>query len=215
MKLSSIFPTTLAASVALTFGIGSADSASFTQDGEMIYLSGPIEEGDSDTLTAMVEASGITQITLESDGGLAVEGYNLGYTIQGLRLDTFVADRTVCLSACAVAFIGGNDRSSSGLLGFHVAWSPSFGAYSDGMKSGQIIGIINAIYFYEMGYTAQLPYIVSQITDSEHFLLLSSEDLRFFEMIDKDYTLFKPLEAGWVGYRLAGPFRLQVLRRNL
>lgn len=214
MKLSNILSTTLAASVALTFGIGAADAASFTQDGETIYLSGPIEEGDADTLLAMAEATGITQLILESDGGLATEGYNLGYTIQSLGLDTTVVDGTSCLSACAVAFLGGDVKTVDGLLGFHVAWSESYDSFSDGMKAGQILGTINAAYFFEMGYTIQLPYIVSQLTDSEHFLLLSSADLEFFEMIDKEYTLFKQLGDGWLGARIAGPMRLGILRRN-
>ena len=95
-----------------------------------------------------------------------------------------------------------------------MAWSESYDSFSDGMKAGQIIGTINAAYFFEMGYAIQLPYIVSQLTDSEHFLLLSSADLEFFEMIDKEYTLFKQLGDGWLGARIAGPMRLGILRRN-
>ena len=214
MKLSSIFPTTLAASVALTFGIGAADAASFTQDGEMIYLSGTIEEGDADTLAAMAEVSGITQLTLESDGGLATEGYDLGYTIRQLGLDTSVVEGATCLSACAVAFLGGDVKTVDGLLGFHVAWSEHQGTYSEGMKSGQIIGALNSGYFFEMGYTIQLPHIVAHMTDAEHFLLLSAADLEFFEMVDKEYSLFNQIPDGWLGTRIAGPFRLGILRRN-
>lgn len=195
--------------------VSKANAASVTQDGEMIYVKGPIEAGDADRIKRMANATDLKDITLESDGGVATEGYRIGYTIGALDMNVYVAEGTACFSACAVAALGGKTKTIKGLLGFHVAWSTQEGSYSDGMKSGQIMATLNSAYFFTMGYTVQLPYIVAQITDREHFLLLSQEDLASFEMADNNFTEFKVLEDGWLGQRLAGPLRLHILRRNL
>lgn len=213
-----IFYRLLGATMALVIVLvagSKAYAADVTHDGDMIYLSGDITEGDADRIDRMVAATGIKDITLESDGGVATEGYTIGYTLRGLEMNVYVAENTACFSACAIATLGGVTKTIDGLLGFHVAWSPHEGSYSDGMKSGQILGTLNAAYYFNMGYTLQIPYLVAHVTDQEHFLLLTGEDLTYFEMVENDFTELRVLEEGWIGHRLAGPLRINILRRNL
>ena len=140
-------------------------AATFTNNGNVIFLEGEIKKNDAAKLESMVTATGLKTVFLNSDGGNALEGYRLGYTIQDLGLSVVIASETACLSSCAIAFMGGKTKIQGGILGYHVAWSPDdTQSYSDGMKSGQFIGALNAAYFFNMGYTAQLPLIVSQVT---------------------------------------------------
>jgi len=201
---------------ALTLGVGSAHAATVTSTVTAIHLEGAITEGDSARVRAKAEETGLKVLVLSSNGGVAVEGYELGYTIRELGLSTVVRRGESCLSACAIAFIAGTEKVSEGLLGFHVAWADNrLGTFSDGLKGGQFIGSLTAGYFFSMGYTLQIPYLVSLYTDSSTFLLLTPQDLKLFEMKDKDFIEVMDLPANWAATRIAGSMRLHLLRKGL
>jgi len=189
-----------------------AKSANFTHDGNAIRLEGEIERGDANILQSLITSTGITTLYLNSNGGNALEGYSLGYTINRNGILTIVGDAGTCLSACAIAFIGGTSKVLSGNLGFHVAWSTQEGTFSEGMKNGQFFGTINAAYLFNMGYSIQLQYIVSQVTDAETFLILNSDDLKLLEMSDGAFTDFVELPEHWMYERVADPLRLYLLQ---
>ena len=191
-------------------------AATFTNNGNVIFLEGEIKKNDAVKLESMVTATGLKTVFLNSDGGDALEGYDLGYTIQDLGLSVVIASETACLSSCAIAFMGGKTKIQGGILGYHVAWSPDdTQSYSDGMKSGQFIGALNAAYFFNMGYTAQLPFIVSHVTTPDTFLILSSDDLKLFKIEDGAYTSYSKLPRGWVADRIAGSLRLFLLKKGI
>lgn len=192
-----------------------AHSANITHTDNYIKLEGDIIRGDAISLQLVIDRTGLNIIHLSSDGGLALEGYSLGHVIRTNKMRTIIPDDANCMSACAIAFISGSSMYSSGILGFHVAWSPDDSLpYSDGMKSGQLIGAVNAIYWFNMGYTTQVPLMIAQLTDSSTFLVLSVDDLDLFKMVDKDYTKFIELPKNWLYERIADPLRLQLLRKG-
>lgn len=193
------------------------EAATFQQDGSVLYLDGNVVKDDADRLVSVVEASQdtptpIKTLYMHSPGGVAIEGYRLGYAINYYKLHTIVGYDKVCFSACATAFLGGTTKTVAGVLGFHVAWSDqNKGSYSDGMKAGQGLATVDSTYLFNMGYTIQLPYIVTQVTDFETFLVLSVDDLKMFEMKDKEFTNFLDLPKGWIADRVYSPLRMALL----
>ena len=85
-------------------------AATFTNNGNVIFLEGEIKKNDAAKLESMVTATGLKTVFLNSDGGNALEGYRLGYTIQDLGLSVVIASETACLSSCAIAFMGGKTK---------------------------------------------------------------------------------------------------------
>ena len=89
-----------------------------------IRLSGPIEEGDADKLRAvLVRLKAATPplpdrplatIELSSSGGDVYEGLKIGYLLREFSVASVVRAKDLCLSACALAFLGGT-ASRSGL----------------------------------------------------------------------------------------------------
>ncbi len=215
--LKSILPTVLITiALVLLLVATPARSANPTSNGNVIYLSGDIRNGDAQRLETLVKQTNLTTVYLSSNGGHALEGFRLGYTINRLGLQTIVADGDSCLSACAIAFLGGTAKVQAGILGFHVAWAPNnTGTFSEGMKSGQFFGTITALYFFNVGYTGQLYTIVSQITDAETFLLVTAGDLAMFEMVDNNFSEFIQLPERWVANRVADPLRLHLIREGI
>lgn len=193
----------------------STNGATITHNGTTITLSGDIKNRDAERLQTTIDSTGITTVYLNSGGGVALEGYRIGHTLFKNNSLAIVSKGNSCLSACAVAFLGSSSKVLSGILGFHVAWSlDETSSYSDGMKNGQLFGALTASYFFNTGYTAQLPLIISQVTDSETFLILDINDLKLFEMHDKNYTEFVELPDLWLYERVADPLRMHFLRKG-
>ena len=137
-----------------------AQAAVITNDGETIYYKGQVSKGDAAKVQAMIEDTFIQRISLSSKGGHAMEGFSLGYLFQEYNMTVVVDADTHCLSACAVAVMGGETKEVKGLLGFHGAWSKGRGTLSEGMKQGQIIGTLDALYHFKMGYSLHLLYLM-------------------------------------------------------
>ena len=192
-----------------------AHSANITYTDKQITITGRLLNGDYQNLQRVIDRTGIKSVRLNSNGGSAIEGYQLGYTISRNKMSTVINKGDVCLSACAVAFLGGAHKYNYGVLGFHVAWSKQKGKdFNDGMKVGQMFGSVDSIYLFNMGYTAQLNLLISQITTKDNFLILSSSDLKLFEMKDKDYTKFFDISNKWAADRIYEPYRLYLLTKE-
>lgn len=179
-----------------------------------ISFSGGVEDGDAKRLEDLMEATGITEVHMSSPGGAAVEAYRIGSVLRRMDASVTVKEGETCLSACAIAFMGGTTQKMEGILGFHVAWSTRQGSYSEGLKSGQYIGTVTSAYMFNMGYTAQLMHLVGQVTDAETFLILSQTDLDMFKMVDSNYTASVELPKLWLYERVADPLRMFLLKRG-
>ena len=164
----------------------------------------------------MLETTGIKTVFLNSPGGNAMTGYQLGYLFREKGVYTIVAKDATCFSACAIAFIGGDVKTKVGLLGFHVAWTTNKGSMTDGMKQGQVLGTITAAYFFKMGYSLQLPYMISLYTDQDTFLMLDVGDLELFELENpSDFIELQDLPPLWTTNRIAGPMRRELMIRGM
>lgn len=209
--------TVLLIALALTVGVPmTAHSSNITHSTSQINFEGEIKSGDYEKLQRVIDRTGIKSISFNSNGGAAIEGYQIGYIIRKNMMSTVIKKGNKCLSACAIAYLGGTNKYNYGILGFHVAWSQQSGKdFNEGMRAGQIMGSIDSIYSFNMGYTAQLNFIISQITSKEDFIILSLDDLKLFEMKDKEYTEFNTLPKNWMSDRFYNPLRLHLLKGGL
>jgi hypothetical protein len=136
-----------------------------------VFVSGPIEDGDTDRFLDFVRLHHLEAAWIEFDspGGSLLEGMKLGRVIRQRRFFTAVgsiddhgaASNAVCASACAYAFAGGVSRflyQSSGKLGIHQFQSSNGLSESD----AQLVSGIVVSYLHDMG------------VDSEAFALASA-----------------------------------------
>lgn len=106
-----------------------------------IRLTGMIEEGDADGLRKILDrlksaelrtpGRPLATIELSSNGGSVYEGVKIGYLLREFDVASVVRARDSCLSACALAFLGGTSSHSGpnvnpsrsiergGQVGFH------------------------------------------------------------------------------------------------
>ena len=93
------------------------------QEMSVLILDGGISTGLSDKLAEAVELyPDIDTLVLNSKGGGIEEAFKLYQLIKKHRLNTWVPEGRVCLSACAEAFLAGERQFITGVLGFHSAW---------------------------------------------------------------------------------------------
>lgn len=205
-KLSVAFMTVLF--FFMLYSIGYAASFTVERDGGIntLHYAGEVAEGDGDRLQRYIEQFDPVRIVLNSPGGVAAESFSLGFKL--LAFDGVVEVNNKCLSACAIAFLAApNKEINGGIVGFHAAWTPQNIDSNLAMKSGQILGLQMAYYLDKMGYTVQLGYLVTVLTDKDTFFVFTDvEDLDRFKGVDS-----VDLPEGYLGEHLAGPRRLQLL----
>ncbi|MBO0903137.1 hypothetical protein [Jiella sonneratiae] len=87
-----------------------ARAMDFRIEGETIHASGTIEKGDADRFAATVAPridGPLFTVSFDSPGGSLLEGMRLGEAIHAAFAGTLVERGRSCLSACAIAFLGG------------------------------------------------------------------------------------------------------------
>jgi ATP-dependent protease ClpP protease subunit len=95
---------------------------------QVILLSGEIVAGDAGRLTMLLEAAiqagrPLPDVSLNSGGGLFLEGIRLAEIVKRHGLTTYVEEGATCASACFLVFAAGKEKiaSYSGRIGVHSA----------------------------------------------------------------------------------------------
>lgn len=170
--------------------------------GAIFVLVGPIEPGDTERFKTYFEskADGFGfSVALNSPGGSMMEGIRLGEYFRQIGINTIVArypDRPEgmsdfdysgtqsiagarCSSACALAFLGGVERSidEGGQIGFHQFYGGGEGnSTAETMASTQSVSAIVANYLRTMGAAPELFELMS-ITPPEELFIPADVDL--------------------------------------
>lgn len=99
-------------------------------EGCTLMVSGLIQSGDAEVLREAIPFG--DKVCFESEGGNWAEGVNIALALYETRVPTHIPENSVCLSACAIAFLGGTQLAeegstmrsrsmhSSSTLGFHA-----------------------------------------------------------------------------------------------
>lgn len=93
-----------------------------------VFIEGDIERGDADRFKQIVSKSrsssrpGLRDVWLNSPGGKVHDALQIGLLVDGLGLRTKIDGNEICLSACALIWLGGAKRFASkrALIGFHA-----------------------------------------------------------------------------------------------
>ncbi|MEP0657972.1 MAG: hypothetical protein ABJC87_01785 [Roseobacter sp.] len=147
--------TVLAASIAECADFQVVTKSDDAEEFARIHLAGPISEGDAANLDELFRRELIgyyadthyVTLTMDSPGGSYSEGLKLMDLFRELQIATRVSENASCMSACAIAFMGGsrilaNTFSTSrtvepgGKLGFHA---PSLNLEAESLVPAQLL----------------------------------------------------------------------------
>ena len=110
--LAAAFP---AHAATIETSAGNGGSGRFDYD-RFITVTGDIVAGDSARLEKALQGSHHATVSLISNGGLAIEGVEMGRAIVSSGAKTYVDKDETCASACAFAWLAGNPR----IAGLHA-----------------------------------------------------------------------------------------------
>jgi hypothetical protein len=140
-----------------------------------ILVAGKFDPEDGEAFANKV--SGLTGgiVLLNSTGGSLLAGLRIGSLIRLRSFTTVVPDRTICASACALAWLGGSTRymGTRSLVGFHAAYRVKNGRQEETGAGNALVGA----YLNQLGLsTDAIIYITS--APPNDLTLLSLEDAR-------------------------------------
>ena len=162
-------------------------------EGNVILFSGDVIEGSAQRLDDVLTANPtIKRVGLVSGGGIAVEGFNIANVLSKHDVTAIVPRGYVCLSACAIGFIGAKEYVILGVLGFHNMYISDESMIEIDKLTlilrGQWFGVMSTIFFANNGFEVELPYLISVFTDPETFVVFTSTEdlLTFFARNEED-----------------------------
>lgn len=172
-----------------------------------IRLSGPIEEGDAGKLrTILARLKGdsplapdrpLATLELSSSGGDVYEGFKIGYLLREFNVATVVRAGDLCLSSCALAFLGGTaghfgpdftpSRSIEigGQVGFHnFSLNPDSDALSTPRDARE--SMVKGLAVARGGSAALVRYASSMDIDTSFVALLLGRPANQWSYVDSD-----------------------------
>ena len=156
--------TLVAVAIYAFLNIMAAHAGTITKhkDGHGVFV-GDFTRGTEQQIARFLNANpNVKAISLNSNGGVLGEGVRTGRLFDKRKIDTHVVRGARCISACAMAFLGGPAQQLDGTVAFHNAARPDQSKTSKTELShgGQVIGAYIFQHFLEMGYSAQLPALI-------------------------------------------------------
>lgn len=148
---------------------------------EAVMFSGDFTQGSSQRLKFYLKKNPTTKsVVFSSNGGVLVEGINVGFILNDKLMTAYVMEGDKCVSACAFAFLGATRQFADGALAFHAAWvdKTNFKSKNKMFLEGQMVGGYTLYYVMKMGYSSQLAYFIQAKTNKDTFLVLSVGDLK-------------------------------------
>lgn len=142
----------------------SAIALEFRENSETgeITANGKVEMDDAEKISKIITLEykqrhhivrGLATVSFDSQGGSMLGGLRLGYAMRALAVHTNIGAGQKCMSACALAFLGGQQRTVEGEFGVHAA-SLSHGKRlverDVQLDSVQQLGAITTAYVNEM-----------------------------------------------------------------
>lgn len=190
-----------------------------------IRLSGPIEEGDADKLRVILVRLRTTSpqmpnrplatIELSSAGGDVYEGLKIGYLLREYSVASVVRAKDLCLSACALAFLGGTSSRSGptfvpsrsieigGQVGFHNFFLNTDSDQIPAARSGRE-GMATGFNIGRGGASALVRYAATMGIDTSFIARLLGRPTEQWEYIDVAQT-FMTLQVCPIGLERSRP----------
>ena len=159
-----------------------------------VFLEGKIDVGATDRVGQELALIGDDRadVYLDSPGGSLADAMRIGRLLRRVRANTLLGKRGsrnsgvepgVCLSACAIAFLGGVKRYAAGgsVFGVHRI---STAVHSDqDFAAGQIVAAQVSGYIREMGVDSHL-FDRMAGTDKDRIYILGASEMRALHVLD-------------------------------
>ena len=216
--MTIVFKVLLVCLFAISFSASALEFREIPASGEII-ATGTLERDDAEKISRIITIEykqrhrlvrDLVTVSLDSPGGSLLGGLRLGYAMRKLGVHTNIGANQSCMSACALAFLGGQQRTIEGKFGVHAA---SFGSgavrgdRNDELDSIQQLGAITTAYVSEMTGRSDVA-LKALSTSAAKIALLDDSDLVSMRVIT---IARRPSQFGRPGFRCPAQHNFTVL----
>lgn len=161
----------------------------------VLHYFGPVATNDAYYLDQYIRAYQPSKVIMTSEGGSSNEGYALARVLSAHQVHVEVPKGYMCMSACAVAFLGGATKTIDGMLGFHVMYIAGTAPEHYAATAGQQTGIMDTVTSLQTGYNLMLFQMTAYMTSPSDFLVFTSEEeLAVFYVADQYNFIYQYLD---------------------
>ncbi|MCJ9696623.1 PAN domain-containing protein [Rhizobium sp. PRIMUS64] len=127
----------------------------------IISVVGEFKEGDDNRFKNLAISTNKAVVFLDSPGGLAGVGMEIGRTISIKGFSTAVAENTICASSCGLVWLAGKHRfiTPTSKVGFHAVFSDTSGQQTVSSAGNALVGS----YLQQLGLSAN---VIVYVTDA-------------------------------------------------
>jgi len=154
-----------------------------------IIVEGIFEYGDDTRFRSALSGVDQAMVVFNSEGGSLDAGLEIGKAIRMRGLVTGVLSGNMCMSACALAWLGGASRfaDTNAIIGFHAAYTTKFGVARETGAGNARVGA----YLANLGLSEQAAYWLASRSPDEDMLILTPQIAQELK-IDVYYLDAKP-----------------------
>ena len=185
-----MFRNTLTA-LALVLGMGASAHAAnldgyINDEGKVVItLEGEIKPGDSKRTEAMIQKAhwanrDVIAIRLNSPGGNMMEGIHIADVVNDNNLATVVVNKSMCASACFLAFAAGHEKyaSAHSSLGVHGASEANGKESNDSRQATMVMAKVLNMMHVPARIIGEMV-----ITPPEQMVWLSMKDMQDWDVV--------------------------------
>lgn len=127
---------------------------------QAILVSGDIEPNDYEKFTSTVIGINRAAVILDGPGGSVRAAIDIGKFIRMRGFATVVVENDVCLSACAMIWLGGMPRflHEKSILGFHASYVTRNGSKHEAGAGNALVGA----YYNSLGLSEEAIYFLTK-----------------------------------------------------
>lgn len=154
----------------------------------IIVVTGDMVQSDAAKFRGIAANYRTATVVFASKGGALSAGLSMGDTIRARKFTTSVSSGAVCASACALAWLGGENRamSASARIGFHASFTIEDGAARESAVGNALVGA----YITRLGLPIDMVIHATQASPREMAWLSTADAARLG--IDVTITDAKP-----------------------
>lgn len=144
-------------------------------DVSVITVEGDLAVNDYEVFRQKAAAITKAIVAFQSDGGNLLAGLQIGKFIRLKNFATLVPEKSLCASACAIAWLGGTQRymGATAHIGFHAAYLKN-----TGQESGAANALVGS-YLNQIGLSESAIFYVTQAPPTSMTLLTLADAKRF------------------------------------
>jgi len=160
-----------------------------TPDSKYVKFQGYIDQYSAFDIANVLSTTGSKQLRMNSHGGFAITGYQLGFYIEENDIDVIIDEGSKCVSACAFAAIRSKNLkiNNDGLM-FHLPYTTQISikeTLEDFKKENDISLSLLIRYLREMNFTLDFIDLIVYGSDINKFIVIESvSDLEHFKSDD-------------------------------